>query len=521
MTQTAILQALRQPGIYPDAPMTVEVRETHISVVFLTEEYVYKLKKAVNLGFLDYATLERRHYYCLQELLLNRRLSRGVYLDVLPLYQHGVEYTFMRIGPVVEYVLRMRRLPEHCQLTALLARDAAAAQFMNDLAHTLVSFHTAHAPPSRQVGTLQQVQRDWQENFVQTRSDVGHTLSSRRYDLLQHAVTTFMSRHARWFEERVSQGRIRDCHGDLRAEHIYVQDGMIQIIDCIEFNAHFRYIDVASEVAFLSMDLERLGFQPSANAFVRSYVAHAHDLTLYRLLDFYRCYRAYVRGKVASIRWRDRPAPQIQVVAQQEAEHYFRLAEQYARRLTRPVVIITTGLIGSGKSSIAAALAAALDLQNASSDIVRKTRAGLSPQTPHHVAYGTDLYSPAASHVTYAILTERAQQALERGESIILDAAFSRHEDRRRIGTLAQASGADFFVVECWAPVPVLQERLEQRAQATDVISDGRLDILAEFQRHYEPVQASDGTPHVRLDTQQPLEVCVQQALAALQEERP
>jgi hypothetical protein len=415
----------------------------------------------------------------------------------------------------------MRRLPENCQLTALLTRDAVTAGFMDDLAQTLVAFHTAQAPPSRHVGTLQQVQSDWQENFAQTRNDVGHTLSSRRYGLLQQAVTTFMSRHALWFEERVSQGRIRDCHGDLRAEHIYVQDGTIYIIDCIEFNTQFRFIDVASEVAFLSMDLERLGFPQLANAFVRSYVEHAQDVTLYRLLDFYRCYRAYVRGKVASIRLHERPPPQTRVAAQQEAEHYFRLAEQYARRLTRPVVIITTGLIGSGKSSIAAALAAALDLQSASSDVVRKTHAGLSPQTPHHVAYGTDLYSPAASHATYAILTERAQQALERGESIILDAAFSRHEDRHRIATLAQARGADFFVVECWAPVPVLQERLGQRAQATNVISDGRLDIFAEFQRHYEPVQASEGTHHVRLDTQQPLEVCVRQALAALQEERP
>jgi predicted kinase len=415
----------------------------------------------------------------------------------------------------------MRRLPEHCQLTALLARDAVPAGCMDDLAQTLVSFHTAHAPPARQVGTLQQVQSDWQENFVQTRCDVGHTLSSRRYDLLQQAVTTFMTRQARWFEERVSQGRIRDCHGDLRAEHIYVQDGTIHIIDCIEFNAQFRFIDVASELAFLSMDLERLGFQPLANAFVRSYVEHAQDVTLYRLLDFYRCYRAYVRGKVASIRLHERPPPQTRVASQQEAEHYFRLAEQYARRLTRPLVIITTGLIGSGKSSIAAALAAALDLQSVSSDVVRKTHAGLTPQTPHHVAYGTGLYSPAASQATYAILTEHAQQALERGESVILDAAFSRHEDRCRIGTLAQAHGADFFVLECWAPVSVLHERLGQRAQTAQVISDGRPDIFAEFQRHYEPVQASAGAHHVRLDTRQPLEVCVRQALAALQEERP
>jgi predicted kinase len=392
---------------------------------------------------------------------------------------------------------------------------------MHDLAQTLASFHTAHTPPSRHAGTLRQVQSDWQENFVQTLNDVGQTLAAHRYDLLQQAVTAFMSRHALWFAERVSQGRIRDCHGDLRAEHIYVQDGTIHIIDCIEFNSRFRFIDVASEVAFLSMDLVRLGYPQYANAFVRSYVEHTADLTLYRLLDFYRCYRAYVRGKVASIRLHEGPPPETRAMVLQEAEDAFRLAEQYARRLTRPVVIITTGLIGSGKSSIAAAIAAALGLQSASSDVVRKTHAGLAPQTSHHVAYGTDLYSPAASHETYAILAERVRQALEHGESIILDAAFPRQEDRRHIGALAQARGADFFVLECRAPVPVLQERLRQRAQATQVISDGRLDIFSDFQRHYEPVQASAGMHHVRLETQQPFDVCVRQALAALQEERP
>jgi aminoglycoside phosphotransferase family enzyme/predicted kinase len=522
MVDSALLQALYNPTLYPEPTTAVEVRETHISMVFLTDRYAYKVKKPLNLGFVDYSTLERRHFYCLQELLLNRRLSTGVYLDVVALHRNGAQYNFAAQGPVVEYVLKMRRLPADSTLQARLGQHTVTPAVMGDIAQHVANFHGVHAPPGveRQFGTLAQVQHDWQENFSQTVDCIGRTLAASTQAQIQEAVRTFMTQHAAWFVQRVCAKRIRDCHGDLRAEHIYLEPHQVQIIDCIEFNARLRYIDVASEVAFLAMDLERLGFPTLAHAFVRAYVRYSADLTLYRLLDFYRCYRAYVRGKVASIRLHEAPPPQERPRLQHEAEACFTLAARYASRCTRPLLIITTGLIGSGKSRVAEGVAAALDLSVWSSDRIRKEQAGLQPDAPQRVPYGTGIYSTAASRRTYEALASLARQALTHGQSVILDASFARQAERQRLATLAHEACADFFVIECVAPEAVLRERLEQRTRVPGTISDGRSDILPQFQRQYEPVQAGEYAHHVRLDTTQPSECCVQQALAAVQEGR-
>jgi hypothetical protein len=522
MTGTTLLQALRDPTLYPEPTTTVDVRETHISVVFLTDQYAYKLKKPLDLGFLHYSTLAQRRFYCLQELILNRRLSPDVYLAVVALHQDGPRYTFAARGPVVEYALKMRRLPADCTLEALLKRHALAPQAMDALARLLVAFHRTHAPPgpAGRFGTLAQVQHDWQENFAQTADCIGHTLPQTAYTAIQQAVTTFTTRHAAWFAQRVQERRIRDCHGDLRAEHIYLENSQIRIVDCIEFNNRFRFIDVASEVAFLAMDLDRLGYPTVAHAFVRAYVQHSADVSLYRLLDFYCCYRAYVRGKVAGIRLHEAPALQERPGIQREAAHCFTLAARYAARLTRPLLLITTGLIGSGKSHLATGVAAALDLSVFSSDRLRKEQAGLEAETPQRVAYGTGIYSAARSRKTYAALADLARQALRQGQSVVLDASFARRAERQRMATLARQVGADFFVLECWAPETVLRDRLAQRERVPGTISDGRWDIFPQFLRHYEPVQTSEAGEHVRLDTTQSSAGCVQQALAAIYEGR-
>jgi uncharacterized protein len=522
MTDATLLQALRDPMIYPEPTTTVEVRETHISVVFLTDQYVYKLKKPLDLGFLNYSTLAQRYFYCQQELVLNRRLSPDVYLEVVALRHNGQHYTFAADGAVVEYALKMRRLPADCTLASRLTHGAVFPPDLDALAQRLVAFHCTHTPPGPpgRFGTLAQVRHDWQENFAQTTTCVGHTLSQTTYTQIQQAVTAFTTQHAAWFTQRLQDGRIRDCHGDLRAEHIYLENGQIHIIDCIEFNTRFRFIDVASEVAFLAMDLDHLGFPAMAQTFVRAYVQHAGDVTLYRLLDFYRCYRAYVRGKVAGMRLQEAPPREEGQGLQHEAEGYFNLAERYAARLTRPLLLITTGLIGSGKSSVATGVAAALDLPVFSSDRVRKEQAGLAPETPQRVAYGTGIYSTAGNQRTYNALADLARQALVQGQSVLLDASFARQAERQRIATLAQAAGADFFVLVCHAPETVLRQRLEQREHAPGAISDGRRDILPQFLHDYEPVQTSEPGYHVPLDTTQSIACCVQQALAAIQSGR-
>jgi aminoglycoside phosphotransferase family enzyme/predicted kinase len=522
MHVAGLCEALQDPALYPEPTTTIETRETHISLVFLTDHHAYKIKKPVNLGFLDFSTVEQRRFYCEQELILNRRLSSGVYLEVVTLRRDGPHYTFEDHGEVVEYALKMRRLPEGCSMEALLRRGELAPAMVQAIARQLAGFHADHPLPasSESHGTLEHVRADWEENFIQTADAIGRTLTRSTYVAIQQAVNTFTNRHAGWFAERVQEGRIRDCHGDLRAEHIYFEPGQTQIIDCIEFNQRFRYIDVSSEVAFLAVDLERLGSPAMAHCFVRAYVQFSKDVSMYRLLDFYRCYRAYVRGKVTSIPLQASPPAEMRSRLQQRAESYFALAARYAERLSRPVLLLTTGLIGSGKSTVAEGIAAALDLNIFSSDRLRKQLAEIAPEAPQQAAYGAGLYTAAAIQRTYDALADLARQALGRGDSVILDASFAKRSARRRMAALAQEMGAQCCVLECSAPEAALRARLRQRERAPGSISDAREGLLSQFQRQYEPLQADEGICCVHLDTTQSLEQCVQQALAGLQEQQ-
>lgn len=522
MTVAALHQALADPGMYPEPTTRVEVRETHISLVYLTDHYAYKVKKPVNFGFVDYSTLAQRQALCQQELLLNRRLSSAVYLDVVPIYYDGKRYTFTVTEEVADYAVKMRRLSADTTLAALLTRQQVTPADMQEIARVVAGFHEVYALPTglQDYGTYASVVADWEENFQQTATSVGRTVSQEDYDYIQQAVMTFLARHEAWFNQRVQDTRIRDCHGDLRTEHIYLINGQLQIIDCIEFNERFRYIDVASEIAFLVMDLERLGFPTYAQAFVRAYVEVSGDVTLYRLLDFYCCYRAYVRGKVRSLLLQENAAYQDRARVQQDAERCFAFAARFAERLHRPVLCMMTGLIGSGKSTIATGIATALDLEYYSSDHLRKEQAGLTPETPQQVAYGTGLYSADISRQTYATLALLARTALQQGRSVLIDAACSKQTQRQGFEAVAHETGAECYVLECYAPEAVIRQRLAARMQTPGGVSDGRLAILPQFQQDYEPVTASESVVHIRLDTAHPVEQCVQDALVALQEGR-
>jgi uncharacterized protein len=517
MTHAALREALENPAIYPHPTATVELRETHISLVALTDHHVYKIKKPVNLGFLDFSTLEQRRFFCEQEFILNRRLSHGVYLDVLAIHQTPTSYAFNSSGPVVDYAVHMRRLSEDAALATLLQHGQATADMMTALARRLAMFHAAHPLPSHadDEGTLPAIQRDWEENFAQTTDAIGQTLSQHAYQRIQHAVYTFMSRRTAWFEQRVADRRIRDCHGDLRTEHIYLEQGRSQIIDCIEFNERFRYIDVASEVAFLIMDLERLGAPDMAHAFVQAYAEAATDTHLYRLLDFYCCYRAYVRGKVTSMRLHHAAHAGRDKIRQQ-AETYFRHALHYATRLMQPLLILTGGIIASGKSTVAEGIAEALDLDLYRSDALRKEFAGVEATSSQRAAYGQGMYSAAARQRVYDAMADLARHALSQGRSVCLDASFAKRAERERLAALAQNAGALVYMIECLAPDTVIRERLRTREQSAATISDAREDILDSFRQDYEPVQNVELACHVSLDTTQNIGTCVHQALTAM-----
>jgi aminoglycoside phosphotransferase family enzyme len=327
----ALVQALLSPKAYPDSPRGIELVQTQISFVFLTGDHVYKVKKAVDFGFLDFTTLEKRRFYCKQEILLNRRLCPDVYLDVVQIVQDKGEIFIGDQGEVIEYAVKMRQLPRHRTMDQLLQNGQVTGEMMVGVANKLVEFH-AKARTDDEIasyGELKTVRINTEENFAQTEGYIGVTIPKARYERIKDYTNSFMERNARLFAKRVKEGRIRDCHGDLHTAHICFAND-IYIFDCIEFNDRFRYSDVASEIAFLAMDLDYHGRPDLAQRFVASYVAGSGDRDLLELLNFYKCYRAYVRGKVEGFMLAD---PHISEEEKERvsavASRYFELAESY------------------------------------------------------------------------------------------------------------------------------------------------------------------------------------------------
>lgn len=327
----ALVKALSNPKAYPHSPKSVEVVQTQISFVFLAGDYVYKVKKPVDFGFLDFTTLEKRRFYCSQEVVLNKRLCPDIYLGVAPITQDRKEFRVEGTGTAVEYAVKMRPLPYQRMMDWLLQNNRVTYQMLERVAQKLVEFHRKSGISEQlaDIGSIETVAKNAEENFEQVQSYVNQTISQKQYDRIRDYTSSFMKKNEKLFAKRVKAGRIRDCHGDLHAAHICFING-ICIFDCIEFNDRFRYIDVASEIAFLCMDLDFHGHPKLSNQFAGAYVEASGDKELLKLLDFYKCYRAYVRGKVESFQLDDPHIPEDQKEKKLAvAKRYFELADSY------------------------------------------------------------------------------------------------------------------------------------------------------------------------------------------------
>jgi aminoglycoside phosphotransferase family enzyme len=327
-----LVRALLRPDAYPETPQHVEMVQTQMSFVFLTDNHVYKIKKPVNLGYLDYTTLERRHFFCRQEVELNRRLCPEVYLGVVPINRKGNSIFIAGQGEIIEYAVKMCRLPREDMMDVLLTNNRVSSGMVANLARKLVEFHDKAETSAAIIvfGSLDTIIQNTGENFAQTEKYISHTISRGDYQRLNAYTNNFIEHNASLFNKRVQDGRIRDCHGDLHAAHICFHNG-ICIYDCIEFNDRFRYCDIASEIAFLAMDLDHYGRADLSCSFIDSYARMSRDKELRELLNFYKCYRAYVRGKVESFKLDDphiSEAEKTGVLA--TARRYFELAKSYA-----------------------------------------------------------------------------------------------------------------------------------------------------------------------------------------------
>ena len=326
-----LIRALLDPGAYPEPPREIKLMQTQMSLVFLADDYVYKVKKPVNFGFLDYTTLERRKFYCHREVELNRRLCPDAYLGVIPVTRQNDRITVNGRGEIIEYAVKMRRLPQDAMMNVLLAQNRVTPEMLVSVAEKLAKFHR-QAETSDEIcafGGLETVTRNTEENFTQTEKYIGTNITPEQYRHIMDYTRSFIKGNSSLFQKRVSEGRIKDCHGDLHAAHICFCNN-ICIYDCIEFNDRFRYCDVASEVAFLAMDLDNYGRQDLSICFIETYVAQSQDNEIMMLLNFYKGYRAYVRGKVGCFQLDDpNISPEDKEEIRAATKGYFRLAESY------------------------------------------------------------------------------------------------------------------------------------------------------------------------------------------------
>jgi len=512
ITREHILRDLVQPQ--------VTFIETHISWVLLHEEVVYKLKKPVELGFLDFSTLALRKQACEREVELNRRLAPEVYLGVVPVYRRDGRLD-LEGGELVDWAVHMRRLDDRDRADVRLAEGRLQPADVARIAARLAEFHEA-APSDATTtafGQPEAIAVNVRENFDQTAGSLRrYVTDAQAAELADHQLAE-IERHAGRFEARAAAGRVRDGHGDLRLEHVYLgDDGSITVLDCIEFNDRFRYADVASDLGFLAMDLSAHGHVELAEHLLAQYAQHSGDYDLYGVIDFYQGYRAFVRGKIATFVADD---PSIDAAhrsrAVASARRCFMLALATGRSaLLGPRVVAVGGVIASGKSTISGRLSLEMSAPVVDADRTRKQMLGVRATQPVHDGSWSGAYDPKFTEEVYAEVFRRAGVVLDSGRSVLVDASFRSRALRRRARALATDHGVPFRMVECRIDHATAKARLRERAKHASV-SDGRLEIFDDFVAKWETIDELGPDEHVVLDTAAPVEHTVAELRAVVQ----
>ena len=515
--QESLFEAMSSPAFYPHPVQSVTQKETHISKVFLTGEVVYKIKKAVNLGFLDFSTVSKRRRYCEQEVSLNRRLTEGVYLGVAPITHSGGRFRLFGSGKAIEYAVRMRQLPDHRSLAARIQQGRVNVAQIEALAHRLTDFFERQGStgPEMAAACWDHMRSACEENFKQTHSVTGDVLNPDQYRAVRSATRFFLAHQKALFDARRDSGKIYNGHGDLRTGHIYFDDSATyQIIDCIEFNSRLRHIDIASDLAFLAMDLDARGASRLGDALLNVYVRRTRDWQAYALIPFCKCYRAMVRCKVNCIRLKEKTiSKNASMDARERAAMYLAMADQYAQQFARPTLWVLCGLPASGKSTIARTLSKTLLIDALRSDVIRKQHVRQHPQFHTDTGFEQGLYSPEAHRLTYTKMLLMARAALEQNQSVIVDATFSEPDYRRKAIDLARQLDCHILFAECTSPEHLIKLRLAQR-EGRATASDARLDHYELLNRRYLPPDEIEPTLRVQVDTSRPIHDCIQALLS-------
>lgn len=472
MEPARLLDLLSQPDAYPHPCGPVQVHHTHISAVFLAGPYAYKVKKPLDLGFLNFTTLERRRHFCLEEVRLNRRLAPSVYLGAVPIALHGGSLTVGGEGEVVEWAVWMERLPQEATLASGLDRGEVTGELLAALAGRVAAFHrnAESGPHVDALAGWEVVARNARENFEQSKSQVGDTVAAQVFSRFWSLTETALEERRPLVAVRAGRGAARDTHGDLHLDHVYVfperpTPDDLAVVDCIEFSERFRYADPVSDAAFLSMDLAFRGRRDLAARFREAYVQEARDAEGAALFPFYEAYRAAVRAKVEGLRAAEGevPPPDREQARRSARAHWLLGLGTLEAPDRRPCLLGVGGLPGTGKSTLARGLAERAGFEAVVADRVRKELAGLPAEAPAAAAFGEGLYTPEWNERTYAACLERAEEILARGGRALVDASFREDGRRRELLDRARQWGVPGMLLLCEAGAEDVRRRLARR----------------------------------------------------------
>jgi len=531
----AMIEALGRESAYRFEVEEIEVRQTHVSVVFLVDDRVFKLKKPVDFPFVDYSTREKRREFCRREVALNRRLAPSVYRGVVPIAEGEegpVVASEARMEPeevpgeweerAIEWAVEMERLPDEHTLGARVAAGEADRETVGRIGRHIADFHETadRGPEISEPARFEPVATAARDNFDQSRDQVGTTVHSRVFARLRAANDRALETLRDPVAERAAAGVPRDTHGDLRLDHVYLFDRQsdrrdLVVIDCIEFNDAFRYADPVADTAFLAMDLAFVGRRDLAEAFTEAYFEVTGDEKGRRLLDFYVAYRAAVRGKVEGLKATEREVPddERRRARRKAMAHWLLALGRLEPPVRRPALVLVGGLPGVGKSTVAERLAGRADFEIVDTDLVRKRLAGMSPEEEARAEFETGIYTEAWSERTYAECRRRAQNHLYAGRRVIVDATFYSRDRRRQFAGLAGEMGVPLVMLECTAPREVVAERLEERSAG---VSDADLAIYERMRDNWETYDGDIGRRAAAISTEGTIKETVERAVEEL-----
>jgi len=495
-TERALIDFFLDPRSYPERPQAVSHIETHISHVFVGDRFVYKVKKPVEFGFLDFSTLRKRHFFCRQEVLLNSRLAKDIYLGVEPLYRSGSGFSFASKGGglPVEYAVKMKRIPLDRLLFKLIGEGRPLYGSLEDVGATLAGFHEGIAPyRGARFGGAESVIAATEENFEQVRPFTALTVGRKTFASIERYTRTFVAEKAGEFTERRKRGFIRDGHGDLHCQHICLEHPPV-IFDCIEFNRGFRTIDILADIAFLFMDLEYRGRFDLSARLHKAYFARQPKALDEELLRFYKVYRAVVRGKVEGFAARGVEDVSEREKAVARARDYFGLARHYISHFKRPFnPVVFMGLSGSGKSTIARDFSPNAVIIR--SDEMRKEITGVGRGRHAYSSFREGIYTPELTSRIYCLMLERAVECARMGRKVIVDATYLKADERRDFHETCIAEGQNPFFIHCFASESVLKERIRKRMEAGTDVSDADIAVL---EHQLEDLEEPDELPSYR-----------------------